>query len=115
SKFAMNVFMDTLRIELLNTNIHLGVVSPGYTSSNIRKTALNNLGFAQAETPLNEAKLMPAESVAFEIFETALNKKREKVLTWEGRMTFWLRSIIPNVLDRIIFNKLKREANSPLI
>ncbi len=115
SKFAMNGFMDTLRIELLNTKIHLGVVSPGFTSSNIRKTALNNLGFAQAETPLNEAKLMPAESVAFEIFETAVNKKREKVLTWEGRMTFWLRSIIPDVLDRIIFNKLKREPNSPLI
>lgn len=115
SKFAMNGFMDTLRIELLNTNIHLGVVSPGFTSSNIRKTALNNEGREQAETPLNEAKLMSAESVAFEIFETALNRKREKVLTFEGRMTFWLRGIIPSLLDRIIFNKLKREANSPLI
>jgi hypothetical protein len=58
---------------------------------------------------------MSAESVAFEIFETALNRKREKVLTFEGRMTFWLRGIIPSLLDRIIFNKLKREANSPLI
>lgn len=113
SKFAIIGFMNTLRIELLNTGIHCGILSPGYTNSNIRKTALNERGIAQAETPLNENKLMSAESVAQEIFAVVLMRRRERVLSFEGKASYWLRNIIPGFLDRIIFNKIKRENNSP--
>ena len=113
SKFAINGFIDSLRIELLKTGIHVALVAPGYTNSNIRKTALNEMGIAQAETPLDENKLMTAEAVAAEIFDVVLNQKREKVLTLQGKITYWLRMLIPSQLDQLVFNKIKMEANSP--
>jgi len=113
SKFAINGFMDSLRIELLSTQIKVSLVAPGYTSSNIRKTALNAVGLAQAETPLDESKLMSAEAVALAVYEAVLNGAREKVLTFEGKATYWFRCLIPARLDRLIFNKLKKEPNSP--
>lgn len=113
SKFALIGFMDALRIELLKTNIHLSVIAPGYTNSNIRRTALNAKGEQQAETPLNEAKLMSADSVARSIYEAVSKKEAEKILSIEGKLSFLLKFFAPRFLDRIVFRKISKEINSP--
>src|SRR5690606_8783512 len=41
SKFAMNGFMESLRVENLKTGLHIMVACPGFTASNIRNTALD--------------------------------------------------------------------------
>lgn len=113
SKFALIGFMDALRIELLKTNIHLSVIAPGYTNSNIRRTALNARGEQQAETPLNETKLMSAETVARSIYDAVKKKESEKILSIEGKLSYLLKFIAPRLLDRIVFNKISKEVNSP--
>src|SRR3546814_14529691 len=40
SKFAMQGFMESLRIETLKQGVHVMVACPGFTASNIRSTAL---------------------------------------------------------------------------
>ena len=47
SKFALQGFLESLRIELLNTGVNVMWVSPGFTASNIRNTALAADGSAQ--------------------------------------------------------------------
>ena len=37
SKFALQGFLESLRIENLKNNLHVLIISPGFTSSNIRK------------------------------------------------------------------------------
>jgi hypothetical protein len=56
------------------------VVSPNFTSSNIRNAALNNKGEAQGESPLDEAKLMSSQECAQHIL-TAIEKKEKKSCT----------------------------------
>ena len=68
SKFAMQGFLEALRTENLHTGVHVMWVSPYFTTSNIRNTALNSMGIPQGETPLEEGQLMSAKEVADAIF-----------------------------------------------
>jgi len=64
SKYAMDGFFNTLRLENIKKGLNVLVVHPGFTSSNIRKAALNKLGVPQNETPRDERKMMPPKEVA---------------------------------------------------
>lgn len=113
SKFAMKGFLDALRSENRKTGLHVGVVSPGYTASNIRNTALNKEAKAQTETPYDESKLMSAEAVADEIVNCVGKRKREVVLTLQGKLAVLLNKFLPNFADKLVYNKIRKEKDSP--
>lgn len=113
SKFAVQGFMESLRIENLKTGLHVGIMSPGYTSSNIRNTALNKDASQQTESPFDEKKLMPAQKVADKIVVMVENRASFKVLTLQGKLIFWLNKIIPNWVDRQVFKVISAEKDSP--
>jgi dehydrogenase/reductase SDR family protein 7B len=114
SKFAMNGFLETLRIELLKTKVHVMIFSPGYTASNIRKTALNSFGKAQGESPLKESTLMKPEEVATHLLKAIIKRKRNVVLTLIGKATVYLNKIFPNFVDRQVYKALAKEPDSAL-
>jgi len=113
SKFAMQGFMESLRIENLKKGIHVGVILPGYTASNIRNTALNKEGKSQSDTPLDESKLMPASQVADEIVKMVLQRKAEVVLTTQGKLTKWLNKFFPRLVDQLVYKTVSKEKDSP--
>jgi short-subunit dehydrogenase len=76
SKFAMQGFLESLRIELLHRQVNVLWISPGFVASNIRNVALNAEGKAQKETPLNEKGLMSAEACAHGILQAIEKRKR---------------------------------------
>jgi short-subunit dehydrogenase len=114
SKFALNGFLESLRLELMNKQVTVSVICPGYTTSNIRNAALNNSGNSQGESPLNEKKLMSAEVVAKHILDTMENKKRFVVLTFLGKITFWLNKFFPAFIDKQTLKLISKEADSPI-
>ena len=113
SKHAMNGFLESLRLENCTDGLHVMLVHPGFTSSNIRNVALNNLGEAQIETPLEEEKLMPAERVAKEVVSGIIYKKKSITLTTEGRLITWIYRHMPHLADRLIFGEMKKEKGAP--
>ena len=113
SKFAMNGFLESLRVENLKTGLHVGVICPGYTSSNIRNNALNADGRAQAESPFDESKLMPAETVAEEVLQMVARRKHKVVLTKAGKLTYWLNKFFPRWVDKQVFKVVSAEKDSP--
>lgn len=114
SKFAMNGFLEALRLELMPAGVHVGVVSPGFTASNIRKRALKADGTPQGDTPLDEGKLMSAEQVAAEIYQCVTGRKREVILTTQGILAVWLNKLLPSLADKLVFNHFKKEKDSPV-
>jgi len=110
SKFAMRGFLEALRVENLKTGIHVLVVCPGYTASNIRRTALNKHGKPQGDTPLNERKLMSAEAVV----NGVIKRKRTILLTVQGKLTVWLGKFFPEFIDRMAFKVVTAETDSPV-
>ena len=113
SKHAMDGFLESLRLENANRNLNVLLVHPGFTSSNIRITALNNIGEPQTETPLDEEKLMPAEKVAKEVIEGILQRKKNITLTSEGRLITWIYKKNPGLADWLIYREMKSEAEAP--
>lgn len=114
SKFALQGFLDTLRVENLKNNLHVMVVAPGFTESNIRRTALNFDGSEQGDSPLDEGNLMSAEEVALHIYKGIMRRKRAIVLTLQGKLVLLLNKFCPRLLDIAEYNTMKREPNSPL-
>ena len=113
SKHAMNGFLETLRLENNTADLHVMLVHPGFTSSNIRNVALNYLGEPQIETPLEEEKLMPAERVAKEVVSGIVYRKKNITLTTEGRLITWIYRHMPNLADRLIYGEMKKENGAP--
>lgn len=114
SKFAMQGFLEALRTELLHTGVHVLIACPGFTASNIRRTALNADGKAQGESPRAEDKMMSAEECAEHILRATLRRRKHLILTGQGRLTVWLNRLFSGWIDGLVFNSLAKEPDSPL-
>jgi short-subunit dehydrogenase len=113
SKFAMQGFLETIRIENLKNGLHVMIIAPGFTSTEIRKHALLADGSEQGESPRDENKLMSPEYVARWIRRGIKYRLRNKILTWEGRFTALFQRIIPHTVDKAYYEALSKEPNSP--
>lgn len=114
SKFAMQGFLDALRIENLKTGLHVLVACPGYTASNVRNAALVADGSSQGESPRDEEKMMSAEEVAEEIVRAVEKRKRTIVLTGQGKLAVWMNKFFPALTDKLVFNAVAKEGDIPL-
>ena len=114
SKFAVRGFLQTIRVENLKTGLHVLIVAPGFTSSEIRKSALNAQGGKQGETPRNESGMMSAEECAAHIYKAVRKRKRELVLTLvEGKLTVFLAKHFPGFLEKMSYKLFAKEPDSP--
>jgi short-subunit dehydrogenase len=113
SKAAMQGFMEALRTELLKKDVHVLVACPGFTSSNIRNTALTKDGTAQGESPRDEGDMMSSEEVAQHILKAVQQRKRDLVLTTQGKLTVFLNKWFPSFMDKMVYNHMAKEKDSP--
>lgn len=113
SKFAMQGFLEVLRIENMKKGLHVLIACPGFTASNIRLVALSKDGSQQGETPLDETKLMSAETVAKHIIRAIEKRKDRLVLTNQGKITVLLNKFLPKLMDKMVYNHMAKEADSP--
>lgn len=102
SKFALQGWLESLRIELMDHNVNVMWVCPGFTASNIRFAALTKDGNAQGETPMDEDKMMPASQVADHILHAIEKRKRTLVLTFTGKRTILMNRFFPELTDKLI-------------
>ncbi|MFI3331521.1 MAG: SDR family oxidoreductase [Rikenellaceae bacterium] len=113
SKFAMCGFLETIRIENLKKGVHVMIASPGFTASNVRFSALTADGSSQGETPRDEAKMMTSEEVARRIAKGVLRKKRMLLMEFNGYASFWIKKFFPRFLDKMFYNHMAKEPDSP--
>ena len=102
SKFAMNGFMEALRAEMIDSDVNVMWVCPGFTTSNIRNAALDKKGQAQGESPMDERKMMSAEKCATLILNAIEKRKRTLVLTFTGKRTVLLNRFFPSLADKLV-------------
>ncbi|MEX2230783.1 MAG: SDR family oxidoreductase [Cyclobacteriaceae bacterium] len=114
SKFALNGFLESLRTELMTSGVHVLTACPGFTASNIRKRSLTQDGSSQGESPRKEEKMMTAEECAAHIYKATVNRKRSLILTLQGKFVVFLNKWLPSLADRMVYNVMRKEANSPI-
>lgn len=113
SKFAMHGFLEVLRIENMKKGLHVLIACPGFTASNIRNTALAADGSQQGESPRDEGQMMTAEEVAERIVRAIEKNKDRLVLTRQGKLTVVLNKFFPKFMDKMVYNHMAKEADSP--
>lgn len=113
SKFAMQGFLESLRIENLKTGLHVLIACPGFTASNIRNVALKGDGSVQGESPRDEANMMQPEEVATEILKAIHKRKNTLVLTTQGKLTVLLNKFFPKWMDGQVYGHMAKEPDSP--
>lgn len=114
SKFALNGFLEVLRTELLHSGVHVMTACPGFTTSNIRKRSLTKDGTLQGDSPRNEAKMMSAEECARRIYGGTVRRKSILILTAQGKLAVFLNKWLPGLADKLVYNVMAKEADSPL-
>ena len=104
SKFAVNGWLEAVRTELLEDGVNVMWVCPGFTKSNIRNAALNEMAEAQGESPLDEGSLMTAEECAQHIINAIEKRKRTLVLTFTGKRTVFMNKFFAGLTDKLTRN-----------
>jgi len=102
SKFALNGWLESIRTELMDKNVNVLWVCPGFTQSNIRNVALNEKAEAQGESPLDESSLMTASECANHILNAIEKKKRTVILSFQGKQTIFINKLFPKWADSLI-------------
>ena len=113
SKFALHGFLEALRMEYRSYGLHVFIIAPGFTSSNIRVSALTADGKPQGLSPRVEKRMMTSDQVAKHIYNGIKKKRRMIVLTATGKAIFLLRKISPRLMDRVTLYFMAREPGSP--
>jgi short-subunit dehydrogenase len=103
SKFALQGWLESLRVELSQSGVQVMWVCPGFTASNIRQAALDNLGRALGESVLDEKKLMSAKVCAHHILRAIEKRKRTLILTLLGKVTVMLNKLAPSLADKLTY------------
>lgn len=104
SKFAVNGFLECIRTELLQSNVHVLTACPGFTSSNIRNVALNGKGKAQGESPMKESEMMSSDECATHIIRAIEKRKRSLILTFKGKQTVLMNKLLGKLTDKLTYN-----------
>jgi short-subunit dehydrogenase len=103
SKFAMQGFLEALRVELLHSGVNVMWVCPGFTASNIRNASLQKDGSSQGFSTLDESKLMTAEECAAITYTAIGKRKRTLVYTFEDKRTIFLTKFFPKLTDKLVY------------
>ncbi len=111
SKYGIHGFLESLRIENLKTGLHVMIVAPGFTASEIREKAMVAGGGQQGSSPRNEAKMMTPERVAQKVLRGIRIRKRTIIMSPMGIAAVWFTRLLPELMDRIVYHHIKKEDN----
>ncbi|NMC41750.1 MAG: SDR family oxidoreductase [Bacteroidales bacterium] len=114
SKYAMQGLLESIRIENRKKNLHVMIFAPAFTASEIRKHALLADGKEQGDSPRREEKMDSPEYVADQIIKGIRNRRRNQILSIEGKLTVLLKRLMPGVVDWGYYREFANEPNSIL-
>ncbi|MGB7114685.1 MAG: SDR family oxidoreductase [Anaerolineales bacterium] len=100
SKHAMTGFFDSLRNELADSGVSVTMIYPGWVSTGISSRALRADGKPTGKISVQEEGAMPVDDCARQIVQAVAMRKREVVMTLQGKLGLWIRLIAPGAVDR---------------
>ena len=109
SKFAMGGFFEALRTELKPSGVSVTLAYPGVVNTHIRYRGYNAEGMTAGVSGLKEDKAMPVSECARLILDGMSQRKREVVMTAQGKLGRWLKLIAPSLVERMALAALADE------
>ncbi len=97
-----------MRLELQESGVDITIVYPGVVATDIRLHGYGPDGLPAGKSGLKEDRAMPVEECVRQIIEATHARKRELVMTLQGRIGLWLKLAFPKLVDRMVLRALKK-------
>ncbi len=109
SKHALHGLFETLRTEVAHLGVHVMMLCPGFTKTNLQTRAIGADGKVTKHPQSMLGKQDSPESVAEAVFRGALKRKNIIVLTPVGKLTHFLHRFAPALYEKQMAKKLRSE------
>jgi len=109
SKHALHGLFESLRTELIPHGVHVMMVCPGFTRTQLQSRALHRDEGRRENDPDWVGKQANPEEVARAIYRGALKRKRLLILTPVGKLSYYLNKLAPALYERMMVRKLERK------
>ncbi|HKB54540.1 MAG TPA: SDR family oxidoreductase [Ramlibacter sp.] len=109
TKFAMTGFFEALRAEVKHDGISVTIAFPNVVATRIRHRGFDASGEAAGISGLKEDGAMRVEECARLIIEGMERRRREVVMTAQGKIGRFVKLVAPALVERIALAKLKDE------
>jgi len=113
TKFAMVGFFEALRTELGDSGVSVTIAYPGVVATEIRLRGFDAQGKPAGTSGLDERGAMPVEDCARLIVAGTRARRRDIVMTAQGKLGRYLKLLVPGLVDRLAMRALKRDARRP--
>lgn len=109
SKHALHGLFTSLRCELRDKGVHVLIVCPGFIKTNLQTRALGADGKVTDRPQSRVGKQSTPESAAEEIFKAAVKKKHLLILTFIGKLGYWVSRVAPVLYEKMMTKKISAE------
>jgi NAD(P)-dependent dehydrogenase (short-subunit alcohol dehydrogenase family) len=109
SKHALHGLFESLRTEVKEQGVHVLMLCPGFTKTNLQERALDGDGLVTRHPQSKVGREDSPEHVAEAVFQGVFRRKRMLVLTPVGKMTWWLSRLAPGLYEKLMARKLRDE------
>ena len=108
SKMALRSLAESLRIEEAEHGIHVGLVYVGITVNDEGKETLAADGSKILLEPRSGSGVQSQESVANAVLRNIAKRKFISVLTFVGKLNYFMQPIVPQIVERIIIKNIRK-------
>ncbi len=105
SKMALTALAESLRIELHNTGVHVGLAYLGFTENDPGKTFLDQNGSLISLPPRSKIKQEPVEKVVWRIMKMIEKRKFKSTFSFLGKVNNIVNRINPNIVHHILLKQ----------
>ncbi len=102
SKHALHGFFDSLRMELMEDNIDVTILCPGFVHTNVSKNALTADGEKHNKMDEGQAGGYSGPEFAEIALKIIAAKKHEAVIAGKEKLAVYLKRFFPSLLHRIL-------------
>jgi len=109
SKHALHGFFESLRTELADYGVHVMMLCPYFTVTNLQDRALNGEGKPNREERSLVGKQATVESVADAVYRGVMKRKPILVLTFMGKLSYFMSRLFPRFYEKKMSEKIRPE------
>ena len=110
SKMALTSVAESLRVELWEARIHVGIVYVGITRNDPGKQVIDADGTRLTLRQRDQRRAQAPEAVAQAILTLIRKRKFKATLTTLGKINRWANVIFPRIIDRFLVRSKERIA-----
>jgi len=109
SKHALHGLFTSLRCELRDKGVHVLIVAPGFIKTNLQTRALGGNGDITDKPQSRVGAQATPESAAAEIYRAAAQNRHLLILTFMGKLGYWISRVAPILYEKMMTKQFKDE------